>query len=396
MPDNSLLHEGVIKVTGDTIEYAGARSAVSRSSTDRVVNLGKRVVIPGLINMHTHLEEGCLKGKIDPSNRSFTAWMNRRDKMMKEAQPEDILNAVQLGIRESIANGITSIVDTSSRNISPIVFRDEPIRSWVIHEVETGDGDSEEATLKSLEKRIRQSRRKVDHGIAPYSIFSLPISLQKKIITITNKNNSLWACHIAESGDEQQAFTEHSGELFHRITRNREWSFGDDMRGSLNFAITRNLIPNRGILYHLNYSSSDELGLLSAKNITLVICPEYNELMGHRRLPLGVAQNRNLNICIGTESPLGLNAINLFDELYAVKRAYPHLSTTELLSWVTKNPAKALGAFDTIGSIEAGKKADIIGLKIDSTTSDEILEEILMEEANVNLVIINGEELIIE
>ncbi len=396
MPDSSILENGVIKVTGDTIDYVGSRSGLERNSNDRVVNLGSRIILPGLINMHTHLEEGVLRGRIEFEENSFTSWVNRRAKMMKEADSSDLLSSVRLGIRESLANGITSIVDTSSRNISPILFRDEPVRSWVIHEAEPGTEDEEERLLQSLEKRVRQSRRTVDHGIAPYSIFAMPITLQKMIINISNKNGTLWACHLAESIDELQAFTEHTGELYHRITRKSNWSYGDDKQGPLYFAITRNLIPNRGILYHLNYASGDELSLLSKKNVSIVISPQYSDLMGHRKFPLEVALHRKLNICIGTEAPLGFNAMNLLDELYNLKLKYPHIPATEMFKWITINPAKALGCQDIIGSLEAGKKADIIGIKFSPESKEKILEELLLEDPDINLVIVNGEELIIE
>ena len=78
-------------------------------------------------------------------------------------------------------------------------------------------------------------------------------------------------------------------------------------------AITKNLVPNNGTLYHCNYVSSEELTLLAAKNISIVLCSQYNDFFGHKSFPMEAGLNRGINICLGTESPLNLTGMNLFD-----------------------------------------------------------------------------------
>ena len=161
------------------------------------------------------------------------------------------------------------------------------------------------------------------------------------------------------------------------------------------YALTRNLIPNNGILYHCNYVSGNELSLLTAKNISVVLCGQYNEMLEHKRFPMETGLNRGINICLGTESPVSLAGMNLFDELYYMKTCYPHIPARTMLNWVTKNPARALRSSHLIGSLEQGKKADIIGVRFSHTPNEDILEELLQEEPEVDFVLVDGEEVIV-
>ena len=395
LPDGTILTNGAVVVTDDSISSIGPRSAIKRSSKDRVVNLGKRLLLPGLINLHTHLEEGVMRGSVKNEDETFTSWMLKKDRRMRNAGADEILSTVRLGIRESLANGITSIVDTTKTDISPVVLRDEPIRSWVMHEIYSEEVNKEKELVSILQKRIKQSRRSENIGIAPHALYSLNPSLHRTLITLIKQNNYLWACHMAESAEELQAFSEQLGDLFFHITRKREWPYGKTERGSMYYAITNNLIPNNGILYHCNYVSGEELSLLAAKNISIVLCNQYNEMLGHKRFPMEAGLNRGINICLGTESPICLGGMNLFDELYHLKTKYPHIPAQEMLNWVTKNPAKALRCSDTLGSLEQGKKADIIGVRFSHAANEDILEEMLQEEPEIDFVMVNGEEVII-
>ena len=395
MPDGNLLTNGALVVSGDTISSIGPRSSVKRSSKDRIVNLGKRMLLPGLINIHTHLEEGIARGAINYEEKNFTSWILKKDSLTRNAGADEILSTVRLGIRESLANGITTIVDMSRTDISPIVFRDEPVRSWVFHELSFEHDQEKKELITSLDTRIRRSKRVDRIGIAPYSIFSLQPQSHKILIDIAKQNQYLWSCHLAESTEELQAFSEQSGPLYFQITRKRVWPYGETKRGSMYYAITNNLIPNNAILYHCNYVSSEELSILAAKSVSIVQCGQYSKLLGDKPFPMESALNRGINICLGTETPLGLNSMNLFEELYYMKTLYPHIPARDMINWVTKNPARALKCSDSIGSLEEGKKADIIGVRIAGNPADDVLEELFLEEPQVDFVMVGGEEVIV-
>ncbi|MBD3391522.1 MAG: amidohydrolase family protein [Chitinivibrionales bacterium] len=393
LPDGEILVNGGVAVEGARISTVGPRGKLRRTSKDRIVNLGETLLMPGLVNMHTHLEEGVLRGLHKQEEESFAVWMTRRRRAVRKAPPDTVLSTVRLGIREALANGITTVVDTSQTDISPIVLRDEPIRSWVIHETHP-DSTADDDVIGTLAKRIERSRHEGTVGAGPYALFSLTPSRHRALVDFARRNGYLWACHVAESSEELQAFSEQTGDLYGLITRKSPWPFGPPGRGSMYYAVTGNLIPNQGLCYHCNYMSGQELSLLTAKNVTLVFCPQYNDALGHKPFPLDVALGRGCNVCLGTESPESSAPMNLFDELNLVMKMYPHIPSRQLVRLVTTNAARALRC-GAIGALAPGCAADLIGLRFPHDPRNDILDELILEEPRVVLVVVDGEEVIV-
>jgi imidazolonepropionase-like amidohydrolase len=117
--------------------------------------------------------------------------------------------------------------------------------------------------------------------------------------------------------------------------------------------------------------------------------------MGHKSFPLEAANRRGVQICLGTEGTMPPGELNLFDELFELKMAYPHIAASEMLQWVTKNPASALRVYDKLGSVTPGKYADIIGVRFSYSASDDILETLLVSDPQVAFVLIGGKEVIV-
>jgi 5-methylthioadenosine/S-adenosylhomocysteine deaminase len=394
LPTGEILVNGGIAVDGNRIAAIGSRGRIRRSSGERIVNLGETLLLPGFVNMHTHLEEEVLRGIGREHQETFTSWLTKRSARLRGFAPNAVISRVRLAIRESLANGITSVVDTTRTDIPPLVLRDEPIRSWPVFEVAPADESAEKKVVAELERRMARTRPGGRPGIAPYALFSLAPKAHKKVIEAAKAQRYLWATHMAESSEELQAFSERAGDLFFSITRKREWHYDHSRHGPMHTAITGNLIPNHAICYHCNYVSGQELSLLAAKHVTVVVCPQYTEMQGHKPFPLDVALNRRINICLGTESSTSTRPLNLFDELYAIRRAYPHLQARQLIDWVTRNPARALGCSDCLGTLEEGKLADMIGVRFSHEPRGDLLEEMLESEPEVVFVMVDGEEVI--
>jgi 5-methylthioadenosine/S-adenosylhomocysteine deaminase len=395
LPGGKVLNNGAIAVDGDTITAIDSRGRLKRSSRDRVVNLGDMLLLPGLINMHTHLEESALRGIEKSDDESFVSWTEHRANELKKLTPDSVISSARLAIRESLANGVTTIADTTRTGISAIVLEDEPIRSWVFHEIHPQTRIQPSDCISLLQKRIELSHRKDHTGIAPYAVYSLSPLAHKSMTELSRNTGHLWSCHLGESAEELQAFTSKSGEIYDQILTHGDWPYGDTEYGPVYYAITNNLIPRHGICIHCNYMGVAELSLLSAKGVNAVFCPQYNAIAGHKPFPIDVAINHGLNVCLGTESPSISKALNLFDDLFNIKTSYPHLSAYQLISMVTENASRALRS-NIIGRLATGAKADITGVRFPFDPNSDILEQMIVADARVMFVMVGGEEIIIE
>ena len=156
--------------------------------------------------------------------------------------------------------------------------------------------------VAELKARIARDKGYAYFGIGPYALFSLSPQHHRKIIELAAQKKCFWASHLAESSEELQAFSEQTGDLYFHITRKKGWPYGKALRGSLDYALANDLIPDGAVLFHCNYGSGGEFERLAEKNVSIVQCFQYASALGHKTFPLEVARSRGISLCVGTES----------------------------------------------------------------------------------------------
>ena len=394
LPSGELLENGILSVAGDRIAYVGPRGKCQRLADDRLVNLGDIMLLPGLINAHLHLEEGVVRSNPKSEEETFAAWLAKKNSRIRQASQDTLCASIRLGCRELLSNGITAVIDSSRTGLSARVLAGEPIRACVIHEAHAEDAAQEDAIIGTLTERLSGPARTFRSGVGPYSIFSLSPERQKDLMELAARHEYVWAAHLAESAEELQAFSEQAGDLYFHISRRKGWQYGKQTAGSMHCALEKNLIPDKGICFHCNYVGGTELDRLAEKQVFIVQCLQYTSALGHKPFPVDAARLRKIPLCLGTESIVYSESMDLFDELNFAKRHYPHIPAREMLEWVTINPARAIGAEHELGSIEKGKLADVIGVSVRHEKADDLLEQLIIGEPEVALVMVGGEEVI--
>jgi len=393
LENGEVLLNGAVSVCGGVIMDVGPRGVIKRVRDERIVNLGDILLLPGFINMHTHLEEGPVRGFKKEPDETFAAWSNKKYSRMRQLVPEQINTGIRLYAREMVSQGITTVVDSTRTGFSTRVLAEEPIRSVIIREI--ADEEFRKEGVEQVNSWL-ESGSALKYGIGPHALYSMNPREHRRIIEYTYDTGCLWACHLAESAEELQAFCEHSGDFYFNLTRIRPWPAGKSRLGPVHYALEKNLIPSYAILFHCNYVNGYELALLAAKRAFVTICYRYGMDMEHKSFPIEVARNRGVQICLGTEGTMPAGEVNLLEELYQLKMAYPQISAAEMLGWATKNPSAALRMSDKLGSITPGKYADIIGIRFSYENDDDILESLLTSDPDVAFVMIGGEEVIVD
>jgi 5-methylthioadenosine/S-adenosylhomocysteine deaminase len=393
LDSGEILLNGAVSVCDGHIVDVGPRGVVRRSSAERVVDLGDILLLPGFINMHTHLEESPIRSYRKEPGEGFAAWSSKKYSRMRRLTSEQICNGIRLCALEMLSQGITTVVDCTRTGLSAPVLAGEPIRSVIIQEI--ADEIFRSEGIGSVSKWL-DGGPAFRYGLSPHTLYSMPTRAHRSLIEYTYDSGCLWACHVAESADELQAFCEHGGDFFFNLTRKKPWPASGSRMSPVQYALAENLIPSNAILFHCNYVTSYEMELLAAKRAFITLCVKYGTNMEHKSFPLEVARNRGIQICLGTEGMVAAGATNLFDDLFCLKMAYPHIPAAEMLRWVTKNPAAALKASDKLGSVTPGKYADIIGVRFLCDPGENILETLLISDPTVAFVMVNGEEIIVD
>lgn len=387
---SEVLENGAIRVADGVITNLGPKSGI-RQQGDRIINLGNLTLLPGFINLHTKLEESPLREQLSYTNRSPHIYRNRVNELLKELTIDQIEHSVSLTIRESLANGITTLVTDSTMLSGDFVAAQYgEIVPLIDSSAITGNTQFSFARNVGLEI----DRLSCSKGFtAPYLFTHHPRYL-KEAQRLLHRNRYVFQMILNESRDELSAFIEHQGELFDQITENGPWPFGDERNSPAKTAITNSLIPRHSTILHPHYCGTDELVAFQSLSATAGIAPRYTQFFDQRPFPVATALENRLNLAVCTASPALCMSMNLLDELYEIREAHPTIPAIDLIHMITKNPAKALKLDNELGTLEIGKRANIIGIR-SNELSRSPLEDLIQGEISVECVIVNGEDLIL-
>jgi cytosine/adenosine deaminase-related metal-dependent hydrolase len=416
------IENGAVAVSGNRIVDVGAFDEIKARNAGNHLDLAAKVLLPGLINAHCHLDYTCLRGKIPPQD-SFTDWIRAINAEKSELSPKDYLASINDGLQEAKRFGTTAIANLTAFPESISQIR-PPIRTWWFAELidirapERAD-EFVDSTIDALRSsmacadtsasatgRIRRgepskrsrSRRiaalqKPRWGLAPHAMFTASKHLFRRCEEIAQKNDILLTTHLAESREEMEMFRDASGPLYEFIK-----SIGRPMNDCGNETPLELFIGALGdralpewIVVHLNELTESDFDLLERSNpkFQIVHCPRSHNYFGHSPFAFERLRSLGFNVCLGTDSLASNQTLSLFDEMRHFQKNFPNISPNEILKLATVNPARALRYENALGQIRPGFRADLIA--VPSSGSTDVFEQIIACDAPVSWSMVNGQ-----
>jgi cytosine/adenosine deaminase-related metal-dependent hydrolase len=388
--------DGAIFVGDGKILDVGRRADLRSRHGDAEINdLGDAVILPGLVNAHTHLElSDCRRG--DPPSGGFASWlvgMLQRTRMTPEEMECAVGEAVKLGVEQSIRFGVTTVGDISRQcGLTRRLLRESSLRVVSYGEVQAmaqRRGLLEERLAIAADESLASARFKI--GITPHAPYSIePIGYRRCLETARLRGLPL-ATHLAETPDEAIFLEFHSGPL--RELWN-QWLTWDDSvpkfsGGPIRYARELGLLDYPTLLAHVNYCDDDELAILAAGKASVVYCPRTHEFFGHPPHRWREMLKRGINVAVGTDSCASSPDLNLVDDLRLMHRLYPDEPVTTLWEMATVQAARAIG-LEGAGVIRVGVSADFAAFPI---SSSDPLREILESQAVPEAMWVQGEQI---
>lgn len=368
---------GWVEVDGDRIAAVGSGPAPG------AVDLGRAVILPSLVNAHTHLELSYLRDRVPPATR-FTNWirvlMSARRQFPDASDPR-ILAAARDGINEARASGTGLVGDISNTLVTVPLLREAGMAAHVFYELlgfNTPDP----------EKRVRDSRAQLPDttaddsvrvSLAPHAPYSVSPGLFSAIrADLEGEAARLSSVHLGESTDEVE-FLKNGGGAWRALLEelgvwNDEWT---PPGGSpVEYLADIGFLDSRVIVVHGVQFSGDDLATLRSLGVTVVSCPRSNKYVGVGDPPIESFYAMGVSVAFGTDSLASVQDLNMFSELAQARRLAPRVSARTLLEGATLCGASALGFERELGSIEAGKRASLIAVQLPAGVGD--VEEYLL------------------
>lgn len=385
------LDDGAVAICGDTITDVGPFAEVRRSNSGDVVDLGERVLLPGLINAHCHLDYTCLRGSIPPA-KSFTAWIRSINERKAALTPDDYLRSIADGFAEAASFGTTAIANLEAFPELLQDLRPWPLRTWWFAEMidVRGAVDPLKVFNGMRDSIVRMQSETDSIGLAPHAPFTASAALYREAAAAAEQHDLPLTTHVAESRDEMRMFRDSGGALFDFIQ-----SIGRPMDDcgegtTLSLMLRNQLLDDRWIIAHLNELTASDFELLArAPRFHIVHCPRSHRYFGHAPFAFERLRDLGFSVSLGTDSLASNDDLSLFREMRQLRVTHPAIPTRELLEMVTIAPAKALRQRNSLGQIATGFKADLIAVPA-AMAGEELFDELLEFDDKVPWSMVNG------
>jgi 5-methylthioadenosine/S-adenosylhomocysteine deaminase len=354
MKGQGLISDGAIAIKDGKITYVGKRSSVANLQADLELGARGKVALPGLVNCHTHVPMTLFRGLAE--DQPLNAWLKDtiwplEDKLSKD----DVYAGAALGCLEMIKGGTTCFADMYfHEDMVAEAVEQSGLRAALAEGIiEAGNKSLGEQMFKaSVDFAGRfsgQDNGRVTAMLGPHASYSCSPELLTRIREKSSELNVRVHMHLAESKAMFKDFEKKHG--------SSEVEFLDGL----------GFLKSDVVAAHCLSLSSRDRQILSKRGVNVVHVPVANMKLG-----LGAAKVKDLlqvglNVSLGTDGPASNNTLDMFETMkFAAllqKLAYHDprvLSAYEALKMATIDGARALGLESDIGSLEVGKKADII------------------------------------
>lgn len=363
--ENDVYPHGYLLIDGDHIAAVaeGETPDEVSSQADEIINASGQIVMPGFVNSHVHLFQTLIRGLSD--NRPLIPWLEEvAFPVYEQMTAQDVYLAVMVGAIENIRGGTTTVTDnfTVKQNSEgyDAVFRAAKDMS-IRYKMARGYSDTgyPDALMETGEEIIASTKRLLETWCRDDDLLSIDFSpnvvwstTQETLVRITELAHE-WDVgihiHVAEDDEENHMCLEENG------VRQVKWLADLGVLGA------------KTQLAHAIWVNEEEINLLAESGTSIAHNPVSNMFIGTGVCPVIAYREAGVHVAIGTDGQACNNGQEMLDvlkwvaNLHKVSNLDAQVLTPEkVIQMACRNGAYAFGQPDLIGSLEVGKKADVI------------------------------------
>jgi len=359
MNDRFDIIHGDVSIRGGRIAAVGSNISEPH---DRVIDAGGGYVLPGFIQTHIHLCQTLFRGYADDLH--LMEWLRKRVWPMEAAHTPDTLRAAaRLAAAELLASGTTTVLTMETVHDTEAVFEtvaESGLRATIGKCMMDFDAQVparlQERTQASLDESVA-IRKKWDGAangrlrvaFAPRFAVSCSRQLLEAVAHLSKQSGALVHTHASESRDEIAIVRQISGGL-----------------SNLEYLASLQLASPHLCAAHCVWVDERDQQLLADHDVKVMHCPGSNLKLGSGVAPVPEMRARGITVSLGADGAACNNRLDMFEEmrlaavLQAMRREPGDLPARDVLWMATRAGARTLGLESEIGSIEVGKKADLI------------------------------------
>jgi cytosine/adenosine deaminase-related metal-dependent hydrolase len=379
--DQPPIERGVVTLTADKIVAVG-----ENQSGKPPVDLGNVILLPRLVNAHTHLEFSLLNHPLGEPGMAFPDWIARVIEYRK-VQAKTLMvetdgfqrfrrKAAERGLAELRDGACVAVGDIATPGWPRECFPAQGLHAVVFLELLGLDPQRQSTMLSMAESFVEDLQAtgpKVQPGISPHAPYTVTPELVQRVAELSAKERFPVAMHLAESREELELLTSHSGKLVETLASVKAWNPA---------AIPRGITPrhylellakaHHALVIHGNYLAADDWEILASRRerMSVVYCPRTHAYFGHEAYPLAALLTAGVRVAVGTDSLASNPDLSLLAELRHIAASHSSVAPATILQMGTLDGATALGLSERLGSITSGKISRLATMAVDPTASD--------------------------
>ena len=359
-PDDDIYSPGYLLLENDRIIETGELKSLKPGAYDHEIDLSNRLVMPGLVNAHTHTPMVLFRGMAeDHSLFTFEGWYAGIRVLEAVMDGEMVPPAVLVSCAEMIRTGTTSFADQYffMDRVLPAVKQSGLRAALAYGIVELGEESARRRELDSAASFIQsvQGEDRIQGWVGPHAFFvDNSVEAIELELALADRFRTGLHFHLATSGEEERFCREKFG------------------RSAVEQMDRMGILKRRLIAAHSITIPETDYPALARNPFTAVLAPSSSMRSGSEAAAAFAMKQAGINLAIGTDNVANNNSYDLFKEmqltgkLMAMREKRPNvLKAREIVQMATLGGARALGVEQLIGSLEAGKKADLITLNLE-------------------------------
>jgi 5-methylthioadenosine/S-adenosylhomocysteine deaminase len=348
---------------------------VARFPESHVEDFGEALILPGLVNTHTHLELTALRGYLEHEENDFFAWLRKLTlARLEKMTPDDLRVSATWGACEAVRAGVTCVGDASdSAMTSMLALRDVGLRGVVFQESFGPDPRLVHENFEKLKEKVAElhgvETDLVRVGVSPHAPYTVCGPQLERIAQFARDEQLPLMMHAAESHAEELFVREGAGIFADGLAkRGIEWNA--PRLSTIQYLNHVGILDTQPLLAHCIRVDDEDIETLRETGSKVAHCPKSNAKLGHGRAPFARFLNAGVVVGFGSDSVASNNTCDVLDEarfavlLSRAGEGDTLISASDALETATLGGARCMDLDGKIGALREGAQADLAVLSL--------------------------------
>jgi cytosine/adenosine deaminase-related metal-dependent hydrolase len=369
--------DACVIVDGSEVIDAGPAAEILPRHTGIAIEKHAGVLLPGLVNAHTHIELSALRGRV-PGGRGFVPWVDALIGARSELDAQEEADAIDSAVRDLDAFGTAAVGEVTNSLGAVRALARAKIGGSIFHEVFGLMPDHVRKRAAALESELadRIGEWPTDDlawAPAPHTLYTTDRDVVRLLVHEARSRKRRTTIHFLEHAEERRALEHGDGPVVDWLEQRVRMTRADmrwPKKPALDVAIDLGLVEPDVLLVHLCEARKDELERIAKRNAAVVLCPRSNLFIQSKLPPLLAVREAGIQAALGTDSLASNLSLDVLAEARALRDRFPAVPVVELLQMATVNGARVLGRPD-LGRIAKGTRPGL--LLVDAKSIDAVL-----------------------